>query len=250
MKPISIEMAPVNVKVKLSSSPLQLPADIRKQHERYWDVQIKKNPSLRNGESFTITEINQTFNELEVTVARTDYKHYLYTLHHEDCEYPCKVIYTCASVITSDQYVTFGRMSGMTSTPGRLQFTGGGLDESDLNGETFDLVKNIGKEIKEEMGLDIHSPSVYSFAPKFVKHKGTHDFWAVMYELSVDYTAKELNTLFLNHNQQIIENGQQPEFDELLFVPLDRKAVETFLQNEQSPMVDYLAPILVKYTES
>lgn len=222
----------------------------RHQQELYWDSQIKKNPSLRNGEVFTITDIIQTTEELEVSVAKTDYKHYLYTLNHPDCTDPCKVIYTCASVITSDQHIAIGRMNKTTSTPGRLQFTGGGLDESDLVGTMFDLEKNIIKELKEELGLDIHSLSAYSFLPKYMKHKGTHDFWAVMYELSVDYTAKELHALFLNHNQQIIKNGQQPEFDELLFVPLKRTAIEAFIQNEQAPMVDYLAPILVKYTES
>ncbi|MBS4190145.1 hypothetical protein KHA94_07995 [Bacillus sp. FJAT-49705] len=250
MKPIVIETAPDNVKVKLDNRPINLPFEIRQQHHHHWEQQIGKNPSLRNGAAYTITKIDKNPEELEVTVAKTDYKHYLFTLHHEDCAAPCKVIYTCAAVITSDHHIAIGRMNEATSTPGRLQFTGGGLDESDLVGSIFDLEKNICKEIKEEMGVDIHSSSTRSFLPKFIKHKGSHDFWAVMYELSVHSTAEALHTQFLKHNQQLIESGQQPEFDELLFIPLEKAAIEAFVQNESSPMVDYLAPILEKYTES
>ncbi|MEH7389760.1 NUDIX hydrolase [Bacillus sp. JJ1474] len=250
MNPIIIEKAPAIVKVRLDPIPINLPLEIRHQHELYWQEQTKTNSSLRNGEVFTITNIEQTERELVVTVAKTDYKHYLYTLNHEDCEEPCKVIYTCAAVITSDKKMAIGRMNRTTSTPGRLQFTGGGLDESDLEDTTFNLEKNICKEIKEELGLDIHSPSTRSFIPKFMKRKGTHDFWAIIYELSVEYTAEEVHARFLTHNHDLIEMGQQPEFDDLLFVPIEKSAVEAFIQHESSPMVDYLAPILVEYTES
>ncbi|WP_066297015.1 NUDIX hydrolase [Bacillus sp. FJAT-29937] len=249
MNPIIIEKAPATVKVILDPIPINLPHEIKKQHELYWKQQTKTNPSLRNGEVFTITNINQTHEELIVTVAKTDYKHYLYTLHHENSQMPCQVIYTCAAVITSDKKMAIGRMNRTTSTPGCLQFTGGGLDESDLEHTIFNLEKNISKEIQEELGLDIHSPATRSFIPKFIKRKGTHNFWAIIYELSVAHTAEEVHARFLAHNHHLIERGQQPEFDDLLFVSIEKSAVEAFIQNEPSPMVDYLAPILEKYTE-
>lgn len=250
MKPIKIEQAPTNIVVILGSDPLIIPTEIRTQHELFWKEQIKLNPSLRNGETFTITNINHTSEELSVTVAKTDYKHYLYTIHHPDCEYPCKVLYTCAAVITSDQHIVFGQMNRLTSTPGRLQFTGGGLEESDLDGNRFSLEKNIGMEIKEEMGLDIESSSIRSCSPKFIKYKGTYDFWAVIYEVVVTQTAQEFQTMFFSHNQQLMDKGKQPEFDQLIFLPLEKIAIEAFIKNETSPMVDYLAPVLLKYTDS
>lgn len=249
MQPLIIEKAPPSIIVKLSTSPIKLSQEIRNHHDRFWNEQISKNPALRNGEAFTITDIRQTPEKLEITVAKTDYKHYLYTMHHPTCDHPCKVIYSCTSVITKDNHIAFGRMNQMTSTPGRLQFTGGGLEESDLRDSIFDIEENISRELKEEMGLDIHSPRTRSFLPKFIKHKGSHDFWAVMYELSLDITAEELHEHFLSHNQYLLENGQQPEFDEFLLVPLEKEAVEAFLQNERAPMVDYLAEALLKYTE-
>ncbi|WP_419393289.1 NUDIX hydrolase [Cytobacillus praedii] len=249
MQPLIIEKAPPSIIVRLSSNPIKLPEDIGNSHDRFWNEQISKNPALRNGEAFTITDIRQTPEKLEITVAKTDYKHYLYTMHHPTCEHPCKVIYSCASVITKDNHIAFGKMNQMTSSPGRLQFTGGGLEESDLRDSIFDIEENMSRELKEEMGLDIHSPRTRSFLPKFIKHKGSHDFWAVMYELSLNITAEELHEHFLNYNQYLIENGQQPEFDEFLLVPLEKEAVEAFLQNERAPMVDYLAEALLKYTE-
>ncbi|WP_339063998.1 hypothetical protein [Tepidibacillus marianensis] len=249
MKPIIIEKIPKKVTVKMDLNPLIISSEVIEKHNQFWKEKINENPSLRNGEVFTITNIEQDTEELKVTVTKTDYKHYLYTLYHEDCLSPCKVIYTCASVITNDNYIVFGKMNKNSSTPGRLQFTGGGIDETDFNGETFDLVQNIGKEINEEMGLDINCPYTRHFFPKFVKHKGTHDFWAVMFELSVDYSVQELDELFQRHNQQLIENGDYPEFDKLIFVSLEKESIESFIQNEKAPMVDYLTPILLKYVE-
>ncbi len=204
---------------------------------------------LRNGEVFTITEIKETSEELQVTVIKTDYKHFLYTIHHPECTYPCKVIFTCVSVITSDNYIAFGRMNEHTSTPGRLQFTGGGLDESALDGSVFDLVKSIGSELEEEMGLRIESSYTKDFAPKFVKNKGKYDFWAIIFELRVDYSAQELRALFEEHNERLLDQGEQPEFDEFVLVLLEENEVEAFIENDSSLKEDYLEPILRKYVE-
>ncbi|MBY0122291.1 hypothetical protein [Bacillus sp. S/N-304-OC-R1] len=121
MKPIIIENAPANIEVRFDCHPLQLPAVIRSKHNDYWEQQIKDNPSLRNGEVFTMIDIASTPKSLVITVAKTDYKHYLYTLRHENSANPCKVIYTCAAVITNDNQIVIGRMNGKTSTPGRLR---------------------------------------------------------------------------------------------------------------------------------
>lgn len=249
MKPVEIKETPAQVIVAYDSSPLLLPSTIREQHQQYWDEQVKLNPNLRNGEVFTITEISETEEELQVTVKKTDYKHYLYTIRHENCAFPCKVIFTCVAVITNDHHLAFGRMSQHTSTPGRLQFTGGGLDESDLNGSVFDLMKNIGKELKEEMGIQIESPYIKSFRPKFVKNKGTYDFWALMFEIVVDLSAQQLHELFELHNQSLKEKGEEPEFEEFVFVSLDSESVESFIQNDVSWKEDYLNPTLRKYAE-
>ncbi|MBP2242382.1 8-oxo-dGTP pyrophosphatase MutT (NUDIX family) [Cytobacillus eiseniae] len=249
MQPVLIEKAPASIMIKLSANPFQLPKEIRNHHDHFWNEQINNNPTLRNGEVFTITESKQTPEKLEITVARTDYKHYLYTMQHPACDHPCKVIYSCASILTKDNYMAFGRMSQTTSTPGRLQFAGGGLEERDVRDSIFEMEENMKRELQEEMGVLVHSPSTRSFLPKFIKRKGSHDFWAVIYELTMDYTANELHDHFLHHNQSIRESGKQPEFDQLLLVPLEKEAVQSFIQKEQASMVDYLTPILKKYTE-
>ncbi|MFJ7971883.1 hypothetical protein [Psychrobacillus sp. NPDC096389] len=57
------------------------------------------------------------------------------------------------------------------------------------------------------------SPYVKSFAPRFLKSKGTYDFWAVMFELQVDFTSNELQMMFDKHNQGLIDKGEHPEFE-------------------------------------
>ena len=104
-------------------------------------------------------------------------------------------------------------MNKHTSTPGRLQFTGGGLDDSDLEGAFFNLEKSIEKELIEEMGLSINSSYTKYFRPMFVKRGGLNEFWAVIFELKLNLTADELQVILEKHNMNIMEKGEQPEFD-------------------------------------
>ena len=247
MKPIVIEEAPTRVTVIYDSTPFVLPEAIREKHEHFWNEQLKINPHFHNGEVFTIQKICRDSEELQITVAKTDYKHYLYTIRHEEKVFPCKVIFTCVAVITKDNYIAFGKMNKHTSTPGRLQFTGGGLDESDLDGSLFNLEKSIEKELMEEMNLSIHSSYINSFRPMFIKHGGVNDSWAVVFELQVDLTARELLVILEKHNRDITETGEDPEFAEFLLVPLDKENVHSFIQNDLSPKEEYLEPILKKY---
>lgn len=247
MKPILIEEAPTKVIVKYDSIPFELPLNIREQHQQFWNEQVMINPHFRNGEVFTTTEIYKSPNELQITVVKTDYKHYLYTIRQEDTDFPCKVIFTCAAVITNDNYIAFGKMNKQTSTPGRLQFTGGGLDESDLDGSLFNLEKSIEKELIEEMGISVNESYTKSFRPKFIKRGGKNDFWAIIFELKVDLTADELQVLLDKHNKSILEKGDLPEFNEFLLVSLDKESVHSFLQNDLSLKEEYLEPILKKY---
>lgn len=247
MEPIIIEKTPAIVTVKYDSTLFELPLNIRQKHQQFWNEQLEKNPDFRNGEVFTITNIYKSPDELQITVVKTDYKHFLYTIRHEEKAFPCKVIFTCVAVITNDNYIAFGRMNKNTSTPGRLQFTGGGLDDSDLDDSLFNLKKSIEKELLEEMGLSINSSYTKYFRPIFVKRGGVNDFWAVVFELKLDLTADELQVILDKHNQNIMEKGEQPEFDEFLLVSLDKESVHSFIKNDISLKEEYLEPILKKY---
>ena len=249
MEPIVIEETPSIVTVKYDSTPYELPEQMREKHEHFWNEQLKINPHFRNGEVFTIQKICRNSEELQITVAKTDYKHYLYTIRHEKKVFPCKAIFTCVAVITTDNYIAFGKMNKHTSTPGRLQFTGGGLDESDLKGDLFNLEKSIEKELIEEMGLSINPSYTKSFRPMFVKHGGLNDFWAVVFELNVNFTSNELQVILEKHNMSIIGKGEQPEFAEFLLVALDKESVHSFIQNDLSLKEEYLEPILEKYID-
>ncbi|MDF2606849.1 MAG: hypothetical protein K0S34_1044 [Bacillales bacterium] len=250
MRPILVEEIPKIVNVIYNPNPISIPSHQRSLHENHWREQYNINPHLQNGDVFTITDVHHDPNELNILVSKTDYKHYLYTLHNITSDiFPCKVVYTCSSVITNDNYIVIGRMSDKTSTPNRLQFSGGGLNFSDIEGTRFNLERNIGKEILEEMGIDINSSYTKSFIPKYVKQKGSHDFWAVMFELRLELSSDELKNIFNEHINQIIINKEYPEFDKLIYVHLDKVEVHKFIKNDASPKVDYLIPIL-KYVDN
>ncbi len=249
MNEIIIDQIPKKLTVELQGTDTLLPEKVLKEHDEYWNERLKENPALRNGDVYTISDVVSEKEELYIKVNKTNYKHYLYTINHPDTVAPCKVIYTCSALITIDNYIVIGKMNTHTSTPGRLQFAGGGIDASDLEGEFFNLEKNIKNEIEEEIGITV-GRNTASFFPKYLKRKGLNDFWAVMYEYNLNYNVRELNEIFESHVNQLEARGVKPEFSELIFVKRDNEQINQFLLEDSSTKVDYLVPILKKYAES
>lgn len=250
MSDIVIQSIPQNLIVEFDPKPLILPKEITNKHSMFWEDKIQQNPSLTNGEVYTINNVDFKESELNISVVKTDYKHYLYTINHPNTPFPCKVIYTCAAIITRDNYIAFGRMNQHTSTPDRLQFAGGGIDASDIKGSIFDLEENIKNEIHEEIGIDLNLSPDCKLRPKFVKRKGINDFWAVMYECNVSYSRNEVQDIFDMHTNQLLSQSEKPEFKELVFVLKEKSSIDKFIEQDQSMKVDYLEPILKKYSDS
>ncbi|MBW8350272.1 hypothetical protein K0H71_12570 [Bacillus sp. IITD106] len=58
-----------------------------------------------------------------------------------------------------------------------------------------------------------------------------------MYELLVDYSAKELNDIFQTHNKNLRDKGIEPEFEKLIFMALNKKDMDSFITVEQDSMI-------------
>lgn len=241
VKEIKIQAMPEKVIVEYIDRPLNLPEAIRKSQEEYWQKRTEENPTLKNGVIYCIGEAGHSSEKLHIQVQKTDYMHYLYTINHPGCDYPCRVIYTCAAVHTNDSHFIFGQMNKHTSTPHRLQFAGGGIDETDLNGTCFDLEENIKREIQEEMGLN---PEQYRIRPMYLKSGGEYDHWAVIFECKIQLNIEKVKTVFEQHSIAIIKEGKQPEFSELIILQDNPDTISKFVKGNTQPKVDYLVPYL------
>ncbi|TYS63977.1 NUDIX hydrolase [Bacillus infantis] len=242
MKEIKIQAVPEKVIVEYMDRPLILPEAIRKIHEEYWQKRTEENPSLTNGTVYCIGEAEHSPEKLHIQVHKTDYSHYLYTINHLGADNPCRVIYTCAAILTNDNHLVFGKMNNHTSTPQRLQFAGGGIDETDLKDNRFNLEENIKREVQEELGLH---PEQFSIRPKYLKSGGEHDHWAVIFECKIQLNADQVKTAFEHHANSLITVGKHSEFSELIILEGNPDTLSEFVKGNTQPKVDYLEPYLL-----
>ena len=234
------------IEVLYNNDKISLPLNIQEQIENYWLKILKDGKVLRRGDVFGISVAETRNSKINIEVKLTDYAHYIATLNNIiDKKYWCKVIYTAALVETLDKKIIIGEMGPDTSTPGRLQFPGGGIDKDDLEKNNINLKKNISKEIKEELGIDINYKEYTSyFKPHFLKTGGTHDFYAVIFKVELNLDQNKFIKLYNNYTETLKLKNITPEFNSLLFINNDPEEIVKFLGNNNQSKVDYLLSLL------
>ena len=230
------------IEVLFVDEKILLPINIQEQIDNYWLKLLKDGKTLRRGDVLAISVVETGNRNIKIEVKLTDYAHYMATLNNIiDKKYACKVIYTAAFVETLDKKIIIGEMSPNTSTPGRLQFPGGGIDKNDIDRNIINLNKNITKEIKEELGININCKEyVRYFKPRFLKTGGSHDFYAVIFKVELNLDQKKFIKAYNNYTESLKLKNITPEFNSLLFLNTDPEEIKNFLSNENKNKVDYL----------
>ena len=149
----------VNKKIEAikSDKELQLPEDLRKEIEKFWEEQVKLNPHLFNGQVWSVVKFEELPDKLRLTIQKTNYAHYLYDERVGiEGKYGCYNLNCGILLETKDGYYIIGEMNETTSYPKGLQISGGNLDQNDIkpDGEV-DIVNNIARELKEELNIDL-----------------------------------------------------------------------------------------------
>ncbi|ADY55270.1 NUDIX hydrolase [Syntrophobotulus glycolicus DSM 8271] len=247
---IQLQKFEKKIKVRFSAEKIFLPKAITAIMEDYWESLIAEGAQFRRGEVFSIVKIKEENDALEIFVQLTDYAHYLSTINNIiPAEYACRVIYTAAIVETKDGKLVFGEMAPGTSTPGRLQCAGGGLDYSDIQGQYIDLTHNVRKELLEELGLDVNNKQVVlDLKPEYLKAGGINNFLAAIFSVRLAITEAELKTLYSKHIDNLLSRDETPEFSSLVSLDREPSAVEKFLESDTRPKIDFLPPLLREKT--
>ena len=234
------------IEVIFVNEKISLPLNIQEQIDNYWLKLLNDGKTLSRGDSYAISAIETGKSKLKIELKLTDYAHYMATLNNIiDKKYVYKVIYTAALVETLDNKIIIGEMAQNTSTPGRLQFPGGGIDKNDIEKNNINLNKNIIKEIKEELGIDINSKEhVRYFKQHFLKTGGSHDFYAIIFKVELNLDQNEFIKVYNNYIETLKLKSIIPEFNSLLFLNKDPEEIVNFLHNNNEPKVDYLHSLL------
>lgn len=213
--------------------------------EGYWNKIIKSGKQFYRGEVFAIEKITENNQEIRVNLFLSDYAHYVYTLHHPEKpkEFPCKVAHALILIETVDGYLILGKMASHTAHSGKYQCVGGGIDFSDVSRGKIDFLKNIKRELTEEVGLDMKNKLiVQKLEQKYIKTKGLQNSFAIIYKMNLQVDRKYFENHFIDFQNQFREKGEKTEFDELIFI--NKKNFKRILKKIKDYTDDYIIPLL------
>lgn len=234
---------PPHLLISYAGGKVKLPAGIRAKIDQHWQGLVTKNPKLRNGETFTVTSVEETADNMTVTVAETDYAHYLYSQQVGDlADYTVHIIHPAALVVTSDDKFIFGSMGEHTSRPGVIQCCGGGIDYSDIKNGIVDAEHAITKELSEELGIDTHDKKlVKEFYPAYLKTGGPTEKMTISYILRIDQTANRFMNGYQKFAKRQSDGGGEPEFGELFCIDNSQGSIEGFIAKYGDRLNEYMA---------
>lgn len=246
MKPFEVIDLSKELVVQFSDKTVVLPGEIQEKIDSYWQSLLDSGKSYRRGEVFTVTQVEEKADTIEILVEKSDYAHYLYCQNVDSlAEQGVRIIHTAVVVRTSDNKAIFGEMGLQTARAGIYQMCGGGLELKDLRSDVFDFTNNISDELSEELGIDVSDTlRVKSFVQKYLKRGGPTDKMTVIYEVQLDESEAEFLESYSKFEQELKEKGEDPEFGRILALPLDnKKAIESFFVEHAEKCDEYMKPL-------
>ncbi|MEI7749912.1 MAG: hypothetical protein WCJ25_02815 [Candidatus Moraniibacteriota bacterium] len=232
------------LEVVFTGKKFVLPTGLQDTIDAYWNGLIADGNGYTRGEVFTISDIEETEDVTTVIVELSDYAHYLYTRRVGlPGEYACKNLHTSCLFETSDGMLVFGRMGKQTSVPGNIQCVGGGLDKDDVRGVVIDLEHNIRKELQEEVGIDV-GDSVSDFGVGYLRYDSRVHSIAAIFILKLSVSSRELSDHYGEFEAKLKDDGEQPEFESLIYVSKDKMEIDALYAKEGRHFDHYLMPLL------
>lgn len=231
--------------VRFSGKRVVLPAEIQQKIDAYWNKLMVSGKTYTRGEVFTVTRKEAFENRIEVLVEKTDYAHNLYSQNIGGLgEHGVCIIHTAALVETADRKTIFGKMGSHTARAEIYQLCGGGIDNDDLRGDVFDFDHNIQKELREELGIDVGDKQrIKAFELAYFKEGGPADKMTVVYRVVLNETSEEFMKKYNSFVSRLQENGEVPEFDEIVVLDENSKALIDFLRQPGISLCEYMKPL-------
>ncbi|HHX58521.1 MAG TPA: hypothetical protein GX706_02025 [Candidatus Moranbacteria bacterium] len=230
--------------VSFSNNFVSLPQDIQEKVDAYWSWLMANGKSYYRGEVFTATNKTVVGNAIAVSVDKTDYAHYLY------CQDVCSlgdkdvgIVHAVSLVETADEYFVFGKMGHQTSRAGMHQLCGGGIDSSDLRGDHFDLNHNIGRELLEELGINIADNSrVKQLEATYLYERGISKI-LVVYNLLLKEKKDDFLKKYNRFADQLMAAGELSEFGEIIFLKKEKNEIQDFFSQDKIKFDEYMFPL-------
>ena len=234
------------IEIIKSDEPVDLPSEIQKKIEAFWEKQVQVNPHLFNGDVWSVTKCEDLPDSIRMCIQKSSYAHYLYDERVGlEGQVACYNLNCGILLETIDGYYIIGEMALTTSYPRGLQISGGNLDKNDIkpNGEV-DIQSNIARELREELDIDlfdINKVSQYEFQYMEIPQGRRHSYTPMMKGI-LAMTVKEVESHYERYVQQLERLGEDIEFARLHFIKKSQ-ALE-ILEKLDNPKRPYLEDLI------
>lgn len=206
-----------------------------------WDRAVQANPDLFDGPAVACAGMKwEGPHTLLLSWARVTYRHYALRRIPGGKSLPSLFVNVVQP--TGDGCLLAARMSASTAAPGRWQLPGGSVEPPEDH-EVLDesaLSRHAARELSEETGLDT-APEDLAL---WVVTRGEHRSIGLTY-LAPRQPAAVVRERFAALAAATRALGREPELDQIALV---RSPDE--LADLNGPHVDYLEPIVRRYTEA
>jgi predicted NUDIX family phosphoesterase len=239
------------IRLELLEDKFILPPQIQAKVDAFWEGLVREKPYYRRGEAFTIANICEKKDVIEVKLALTDYAHYIYTRAVGlPKELAFNNLHTSCTIETADGVLIFGLTGENTAKIGIVQCVGGGLDRDDVRGNEIDLEHNIKKELQEEVGIDANDEkAASSLKLSYLKYTFNEKFSSIaaIFYLKLNLSEKEFLAQYEEFEKELREKGQVPELQKIICLPKKEEVMRDFLRNHKSDSLDlYMEALLEK----
>lgn len=249
MNKVTLNKIPADVAITVSEEGMPLPASLKESINAYWNSLLKKGRPFHRGDVFSIKELTETKDELRVTLQRTDFAHFIYDKHFNlPDKFKCRVIVANALILTRDNHFIMGEMNSRTANPGRVQFIAGGIDGSDVKGNTVDIMGCLFRETSEEVGIDLHDQNlVMNIEPRYIVH---WDHIALIYLIKLNMDSAEFRAHYEIFETSLRDKKMTPEFSAIQLLSAEPESISRFLEQDERPRVDFLGDVLKREMKS
>ncbi|MER6380468.1 NUDIX domain-containing protein [Streptomyces sp. NPDC001250] len=241
MTAATVEILPAG-RIRLVETELpRLSERHRAEMDRVWEEAVRANPALFDGPVAALTaSARDAADGLVLSWARASYRYR--ALRKVPGAPVLSSLFVSVLQPSSDGRLMVGRMAPSTSAPGRWQLPGGTVEPPDGEGE-LDLTvlcAHAARELAEETGSDTPADGL---TPWLTTRGGRGDV-GIMFT-APPRPARELHDRYAQLVRSETAQGVEPELDrvELIGSPSDLDGLE-------GPHVDYLRPVVRRYTGS
>ncbi|MEJ8657600.1 NUDIX hydrolase [Streptomyces sp. MS1.AVA.4] len=242
LPPVGVDLFDVHrLRLAEAEAPRLSPEDeVARDH--VWNQAVQANPSLFDGPVVACAGLEwEEPHSLVVSWVRVTYRHYALRRVPGNASWLPSLFVNVVQP-TDDGRVLVARMSSSTAAPGRWQLPGGSVEPPEEHG-TLDeaaLRLHAARELSEETGVELPPEELNLWAVT----RGEHRSIGLVF-LAPAQPAAVLRERFEAATAAERALGQDPELDRIVLV-----SSPAGLLDLEGPHVDYLEPVVRRYTKA